>query len=170
MKQSRVNFGQSKGYSLIAKTLHWGFVGLFAYGVIKQVNDVSELSNSALLRFEILFAAGFSILLALRFLYMRFTQTSALPQSTSPWQKLAAKLVHYGLYLSFGSIAASGLFIGALYSYGVTQGLLMNSVIALHEASVTASYYLIAVHVLAAIYHRLLGDRVWSAMVPLWRE
>ena len=101
---------------------------------------------------------------------MRFTQKSSLPEDTGSLQKLAAKIVHLGLYLSFASIAASGLIIGSLYYLDIKDGLLINSIIGFHELSVTLSYYLIATHILAAIYHRLLRDGVWNSMVPIWRE
>lgn len=39
-----------------------------------------------------------------------------------------------------------------------------------HEAFYWASVNLIAVHVLGALYHRHLGDGVWTAMVPMFRE
>ena len=170
MKKREENFDQSNGYSGIAKIMHWGFVLIFAYGIYKQVDDLSQLSNIALLRFEIFFALGFLALLVLRFFYMKTTQKSALPETSNAWQKVLAKLVHHGLYLSFASIAVSGLIIGGLYYFGISQGFFMEGIIGLHEIAVTVSYYLIAIHILAAVYHRLLQDHVWSAMVPFWRE
>ena len=54
------------GYSKIAKIFHWGFVALFAYGVLKQVDDIGQLRDTALLRFEILFASALLIMLGAR--------------------------------------------------------------------------------------------------------
>ena len=169
MEQSN-SVNKPSGYSFIAKTLHWGFVAIFAYGIYKQVDTIEQLEDAALLRFEVIFAAVFLTLLLLRFFYMTRTQSSSLPESTAWWQKLAAKIVHYGIYVSFGSIAASGILIGVLYSLGVKAGFVIEAIVGLHEISVTLSYYLIALHVLAAIYHRFLKDGVWSAMVPVWKE
>ena len=45
-----------KTYGPIARTFHWGFIGIFLYGIIKQVDDISLLEDSALLRLEVLFA------------------------------------------------------------------------------------------------------------------
>ena len=73
---------------------------------------------------------------------------------------MLAKLIHYALYLSFASIAVSGLIIGGLYYFGVTQDFLMAGIIVLHEIAVTVSYYLICIHILAAVYHRILRDHV----------
>ena len=170
MTKSDVDFDKSNGYSSTAKILHWGFVFIFAYGIYKQVDDISQLSNPSLLRFEIVFALGFLALLILRFFYMKTTQKTALPETASAFQKMASKLVHYGLYLSFASIATSGLIIGALYYFGTSQGFLMEGIVGFHETAVTVSYYLIGIHILAAVYHRILRDHVWDAMVPFWRD
>ena len=153
-------------YSKVAKLMHWGFVFLFAYGVFKQVDDVAELSDPSLFRLEIVFAGIFILLLLGRFVYMTKTQRSALPESTSYIQKIAAKIVHLGMYISLGSIALTGLGIGGLYWIGLKEGLIMEAVISIHEFSVTATYWLVGIHILAAVYHRFKADGVWSAMVP----
>jgi cytochrome b561 len=76
-----------KSYGPIARTFHWGFIGIFLYGIIKQVDDISQLEDSALLRFEVLFALLFLAVLAGRFIYMTKTQTSALLENTSRFQR-----------------------------------------------------------------------------------
>ena len=35
-------------YSNIAKFFHWGFVILFIYGVVKQVDDINQLEDNSL--------------------------------------------------------------------------------------------------------------------------
>ena len=157
-------------YSKLAKVFHWGFVVLFAYGIAKQVDDISQLEDFALLRFELIFATIMILLLAIRFLYMAKTQTSSLPEETSTFQRLAAKLVHLGMYVSLATIAFSGILIGGIYWIGMKDGFLIEGIIAVHELAVTASYWLIGVHVAAAVFHRLKQDGVWSSMVPLWKE
>ena len=158
------------GYSKIAKIFHWGFVALFVYGVLKQVDDIGQLRDTALLRFEILFASALLIMLGARFLYMRRTQKTSLPEETPYAQKIAAKTAHLGMYISLVTIAFSGILIGLLYWLGFSNGILINGAVGLHEVSVTLTYWLIAVHVLAAIYHRFRKDGVWDAMVPFWKE
>ena len=153
-------------YSIIAKLMHWGFVLLFAYGVFKQVDNVAELSDPSLFRLEIFFAGIFILLLFGRFVYMTKTQRSALPENTSYIQKIAAKFVHLGMYISLGSIALTGLGIGGLYWIGLKEGLIMEAVISIHEFSVTATYWLVGIHILAALYHRFKADGVWSARGP----
>ena len=58
-------------YSKFAKTMHWGFVLLFAYGVFKQVDSLSELADPSLFRLEIVFAGIFILLLIIRFIYVK---------------------------------------------------------------------------------------------------
>ena len=157
-------------YSTTAKVFHWGFVVLYTYGIAKQVDDISQLEDFALLRFEFIFATIMIFLLAIRFLYMAKTQTSSLPEETSAFQRLAAKLVHLGMYVLLATIAVSGILIGGIYWIGMKDGLLIEGIIAVHELAVTASYWLIGVHVAAAVFHRLKQDGVWSSMVPIWKE
>lgn len=157
-------------YGPLAKTFHWGFIAIFAYGIYKQVDGVEALADADLLRFELIFAVGFVILLGLRLGYMKATQTSALPADTARWQVLAAKAVHYGMYVSLSAIAITGILIGLIYTPETTESWTMEAAIMLHEFAVTASYVLIGIHVVAALYHRYLRDGVWSAMVPVFKE
>ena len=159
-----------KGYSTIAKLFHWGFVALFVYGIAKQVDDISQLEDFALLRFELIFATIFLTMLALRFLYMSRAQSSSLPTETSTLQKLAAKLAHLGMYASLAAIAITGILISVFYWIGIKNGLFVQGLVTLHESAVTLSYWLIGLHVVAAIYHRFKGDGVWDSMVPVWKE
>ena len=161
---------KSTNYSTTAKVFHWGFVVLFAYGIAKQVDNISQLEDSALLRFELIFATILIFLLAVRFLYMTKTQMSSLPEETSAFQKLAAKLVHLGMYASLTTIALSGILIGGIYWMGMKEGLLIEGITAVHELAVTASYWLIGLHIAAAVFHRFKNDGVWNSMVPIWKK
>ena len=158
------------GYSPVAKIFHWSFVLIFAYGIYKQVDDIQQLEGLSLLKFEILFASIFLLLLFIRFIYMAKTQTSSLPENTHIIQKVAAKIVHLGVYTSMASIAITGLIIGGLYYAGLKQGIIMEGIVRIHEFSVTASYWFIGVHISAAIYHRFKKDGVWNSMVPFLQE
>ena len=143
---------------------------MFAYGVLKQVDDIGQLRDTALLRLEILFASALLIMLSARFLYMRRTQQTSLPEETPYAQQIAAKIAHLGMYISLATIALSGILIGLLYWLGFSNGILIGGTVGLHEVSVTITYWLIAVHVVAAIYHRFRKDGVWDSMVPFWKE
>ena len=157
-------------YSFIAKTLHWGFVIFFAYGIIKSVDELEQLENSSFLRFEFLFASAFLILLALRFFYMKKTQNTSLPAGTGKLQRLAAKIVHLGMYMILAVIALTGLIIGLLFWMGFQSFFLIALLVTLHEFAIQVMYWLIFAHISAAIYHRLRKDGVWNSMVPFWKE
>ena len=168
MGETKLNRDQK--FSALAKIMHWGFVLLFIYGLLKQIDNLNQLEDSSVLRFEVLFALIFLSLLGIRFIYMKKTQGSSLPVSTPKSQKLAAKIVHYSMYISLASIAVSGLIIGYTFSLGLKEGLLVDLIIGVHELSVSAIYWLICIHVIAAIYHRLKNDGVWSSMVTYWKD
>ena len=157
-------------HSLLAKTFHWGFVILFVYGIYKQIDNINQLEDISLLKSEIIFALAFLLLLGVRFLYMTKTQKTALPAETSKTQKLAAKVVHWSMYTCLAGIAGSGLLIGYFFWLGLKDGLLIEFTISIHEFFVSLIYCLILIHILAALYHRLRKDYVWSSMVPFWKE
>ena len=150
--------------------MHWGFVFLFIYGLLKQIDELNQLKDEALLKFEVIFAVIFILLLLIRFVYMRTTQKTSLPQSTPRSQVIAAKVVHSGMYICLALIPLTGLLIGLLFWLGLEDGFLINLVVGSHELVVSLIYWLIGLHILAASYHRLKKDGVWSSMVPFFKE
>ena len=159
-----------KKYSFFAKFWHWGFVLLFIYGVAKQVDDIKQLEDKFFFQFEIIFALLFLFLLVIRFVYMNKTQETSLPDDTSKFQKIAARSVHLGMYITLAGTAITGLLIGLFYWLGFKGGLLIDLLTAIHSFVVNALYWLIGIHIIAAVFHRLKKDGVWSSMVPFFRE
>jgi len=164
------NENTESNYSFFAKFLHWIFVFMFAYGIYKQVDSIDQLEDIFFFRTEIVFASVFLFFIIFRFFYMTKTQKTSLPVDTPKSQKLAAKIVHSSMYISLAGIAVSGLMIGYLFSSGLKDELLTELIIGIHEFLVSAIYWLISIHVIAAIYHRLKNDGVWNSMVPFWKE
>ncbi len=153
-------------FSLTAKIFHWSFVVLFSYGISKQIENINQLEDLAILKFEISFALLFILFLVIRLIYMTQTQRSSLPPSTPKAQKTLARMVHYGMYIGMISIAFSGLLIGCLYWLGLKVGITIDAIIAWHEASVSIIYWLIGLHLLGAIFHLVKNDGVWESMAP----
>ena len=153
-------------YTLTAKIFHWSFVILFAYGISKQIDNINQLEDLALLKFEIAFALLFILFLVARFVYMKRTQKSSLPPDTPMVQRALAKAVHYGMYVGMISIALSGLVIGCLYWLGLKSGIIIETIIGWHEVSVSIVYWLVGLHLIGAIYHRFKNDGVWESMTP----
>ena len=163
MKESRL-------YSPAAKWMHWGFIAVFVYGVIKQVDEVAELEDLTLLINEVLFTVLFLSILLVRYIYMR-TVSAALPVLDMPRRLvLLAKIVQQGMYLSLALIAMTGLAIGGLYYSGVKEGALLEVVLLAHELFFWVSVNLMGAHVAGAIYHRFKSDGVWDSMVPFFKE
>ena len=161
---------EKKQYSFLAKFWHWGFVLLFIYGVAKQVDEIEQLEDKFFFQFEIVFALLFLFLLIIRFVYMNKTQETSLPDDTSKFQKITARSVHLGMYATLAGTAITGLLIGLFYWLGFKEGLLINLLTVIHSFVVNALYWLIGIHIVAAIYHRLKKDGVWSSMVPFLKE
>ena len=101
---------------------------------------------------------------------MNKTQETSLPDDTSKFQKIAARSVHLGMYITLAGTAVTGLLIGLFYWLGFKGGLLIDLLTAIHSFVVNALYWLIGIHIIAAVYHRLKKDGVWSSMVPFFRE
>tara|TARA_B100000575_G_scaffold286481_1_gene283331 strand:+ start:4802 stop:5302 length:501 start_codon:yes stop_codon:yes gene_type:complete len=160
----------SSHYSKIAKLFHWGFVILFVYGVAKQVDNLNQLEDLSFFRFEIIFSLIFLFLLIIRFIYMKRTQKTSIPENTPQVQKITAKVVHNGMYILLALTVLSGLLIGFLFWLGLKDGLIINIVIRIHELIINLLYFFIVIHVIAATYHRLKKDGVWTSMVPFFKE
>jgi len=154
----------------IARVLHWGFTGVFIYALTKQLDEVDELEDRALLVYEMWFASFFLVLLITRFVYMHMTRPTALPPETPKRTRLMARSVHIAMYVGLALIAVTGLWIGAMYGAGNKSGTAMDIALLLHEIAVNTSFLLIAGHVGAAIYHRRQGDGLWDSMSPFWKE
>ena len=165
MRNSEVEITKPS-YTLTAKIFHWSFVVLFAYGISKQIDNINQLEDLALLKFEIAFALLFILFLMARFVYMNRTQKSSLPPNTPAVQKALAKAVHFGMYIGMVSIALSGLVIGCLYWLGLKSGIIIETIISWHEVSVSIVYWLVGLHLIGAIYHRFKNDGVWESMTP----
>ncbi len=161
---------RARPHSTTARLIHWGSIGVFAYALSKQLDELDELQDHALLQSEMVFAGFFLLLLIARFVYMQTTRPSALPTNTPRRERQLARAGHLALYGAIAIIALSGLVIGTLYSAGHRTSFAMETALLTHEVAVNGSYFLIAGHVLAALYHRRKRDGIWNAMVPWWRE
>ena len=162
----------SMQHTLLGKIFHWGFVLLYAYGIFKQIDDLSELEDAALLTFEIVFASVFLVLVVIRYGYMRRFETfqgSVVP--VHRYHKRFARFMHVAMYLCLVLLPLTGLAIAGLYTQGIGEDeLAMDAAIVLHGFSADLSYVLIAMHVVAALYSRIKGEGVWTSMVPVFTE
>ena len=164
-----------RSHTRLAKFIHWSFVGLYVYGIIKQVDDLSSLDDTQLLWFEVGFATLFLIIVLARYFYMRRFET--LQGATVPVHivhRRFARVVHIAMYLCLIMLPVTGLMIAGLYSQGYTVNAtpdepqtVMDIVLDLHGFAADLSYFLIVLHISAAVYSRIKGEGVWSSMVPV---
>ena len=157
-------------HSLLGKSLHWFFVLLFGYGVFKQIENKEQLNDFEILISEMFFAVAFLLFIIFRFIYMKRRYKTALRSETSKIQLIATKVVHTSMYLVLIGIAISGLGIGTLFWMGYKDGLLIETIIWVHELLFSTILWLISIQILAAIYHRTQHDFVWSSMVSFFKE
>ena len=155
----------------LAKTVHWTFILLYAYGIFKQIDDLSQLEDTELLIFEVIFASVFLLIVLLRYYYMRKFETFQGAQvPIHQVHKFFAKTIHSLMYICLILLPVTGLLIAGLFAQGVKEGILIDSVTELHGFSADLSYVLIAIHVAAAVYSRIKGEGVWTSMVPVLKE
>ena len=155
-------------HTTLAKFIHWAFTLLYAYGIFKQVDDLSELEEASLLNFEILFATIFLIIVLIRYFYMKDIPALLGAHEDVPKGHLfIAKTVHRLVYFSLIMLPTTGLLIAGLFNLGMGG---IDVAIALHEFSAFLSYIVIALHVGASLYSRFKGEGMWNAMVPIWKE
>ena len=155
-------------HTFLAKLIHWTFIPLYAYGIFKQVDDLSQLEDASFLNFEILFAIVFLIIVLLRYFYMK--DTPSLLGAHNELHKghlFIAKMVHRLVYFSLIMLPTTGLLIAGLLSLGMGH---LGIAVAIHEFSADLSYVVIALHVGATLYSRFKGEGLWNAMVPIWKE
>ena len=155
-------------HTFLAKTIHWTFSILYAYGIIKQVDDLDELEDASLLNFEIIFAFVFLIVVMVRFFYMK--DAKILLGANYEMHKghlFIAKATHRIIYFSLIMLPTTGLLIAGMFNFGIPG---MRIAIALHEIAAFLSYVTIAIHIFASLYSRLKGEGIWNAMVPIWQE
>lgn len=168
---SEIRYCMSESHTTLAKVFHWGFIILYAYGIFKQVDDISQLEDSGLLAFEVAFASIFLVIVMVRYYYMRKFQTFLGADKPVPvTHRYLAKSIHTSMYLCLILLPLSGLLIAVLFSQGISEGPMQDFALAVHEFSADLSYILIAIHVGAAMWSRIKGEGVWTSMVPIWKE
>ena len=165
-------------HTKLAKFIHWTFILLYLYGIVKQVNELEDLEENQLLLFEIAFATMFLTIVILRYSYMRRFKT--FQGATEPVHIVHyyfARIVHRAMYACFILLPLTGLIIAGLYTQGYNENAtpdeeqtIMDIVLDLHGAVADLSYMLIILHIGAAIYSRIKGEGVWSSMVPVLKE
>ena len=129
-KKDQSNHSLVASHSFASKFLHWSFTLLYAYGILKQVDDISQLEDAALLEFETVLAIVYLAIVIVRYFYMRKIPTLVgAPDNISKVHILFACSIHLGMYFSLVMLPVSGLLIAFLFSIGFKDGILQLSLI-----------------------------------------
>ena len=109
-------------HTFLGKTFHWCFIILYAYGIFKQLDDISQLEDKGLLVFEVAFASIFLLIVILRYSYMRKFGTFIGANEPIPRvHELLARSIHVSMYLCLILLPLSGLAIAGLFSLGSSR-------------------------------------------------
>jgi len=156
----------STSHGFVTKGIHWLSILLIGYGYFKGLNNVNQLADPALLRFEVIFALVLGLLFAFRLFWtQKIGGATRLPQEAPKWEHVASRIVHYGLYGSVFTIVGSGLGIAYVYSSDFLGNFVMNGLIAVHEVSLTVLPALILTHIAGALWHKVIRrDGVLESM------
>tara|TARA_R110000824_G_scaffold118960_2_gene271495 strand:+ start:114341 stop:114868 length:528 start_codon:yes stop_codon:yes gene_type:complete len=169
-----------QSYSGIAKTLHWTImvlVLLMLYGGFTS-EDLPKEDRLGFFQTHAGLGIIVLILMLVRIVWRRSHPAPALPEGLPRWQQIASKATHHGLYLLVIAQPVIGLMLVStskfnLKAFGVF-GLQIapNEMIheigeTLHGVNAWIITALIALHVLAALYHHFVRkDNVLKRMLP----
>lgn len=146
-----------KPHGFVTKGIHWLSILLLGYGYFKGLNNVNQLADPALFRFEVIFALGMGAVFLFRLFWTyKIAGATRLPDTAPKWEHFLSRMVHYGLYGSVFTIVGSGLAIAYAYTSSILGGFFMNAMIGLHEASLAVLPVLIIIHVIGALWHKFV--------------
>jgi cytochrome b561 len=167
-------------YGFMSRALHWG-MGLAVFAMIALGTWMTDLPNGAQKGqvYMLHKSIGFTLLgVFLWRLYWRLTTVMPqLPETLALWQKRAARLNHFILYVYMGGMLLTGTFMSLLgrgidwFSLGTISLPYKNPEVTdtLHSLHMTLTDYMwvfLALHVGVAFYHHwVLKDRILMRMV-----
>lgn len=164
----------------VAKTLHWAIMILLLpmlwYGF--QADDIPKEEKLAFFQNHSGIGLVILVLMIARLVWRRAHPVPPLPATTPRWQQIASKATHHGLYTLVILQPLLGLLLtttskGNLHPFGLF-GLHIVENHTLHELGETLHGInawvitaLIALHVVAALYHHFIArDNVLKRMLP----
>jgi cytochrome b561 len=156
----------AKPHGFVTKGIHWLSAGLIGYGYFKGLDNVNQLADPALLRFEVIFAIALGLLFAFRLFWtQKIVGATRLPAHAPKWEHFGSRVVHFGLYGSVFMIVGSGLAIAYAYASPLLGRLFINVMISMHEAALAVLPLLILCHIAGAVWHKVIRrDGVLESM------
>ncbi|MEM7470725.1 MAG: cytochrome b/b6 domain-containing protein [Pseudomonadota bacterium] len=156
----------AKPHGFVTRGIHWLSILMIGYGYLKGLDNVNQLADPALLRFEVIFSAGLGLLFAFRLFWtQKIGGPTRLPQDAPRSEHLGSRAIHYGLYGSVFAIVGTGLAIAYAYTSPALGNLFINAMISVHEAALSILPLLILVHIAGALWHKIIRrDGVLESM------
>lgn len=157
---------RSSNHGFVTRAIHWLSAGLLIFGYIKGLDDVSQLADPELLRFEVSFALMLTAVFLVRWLWTKYIAgDTRLPSAAPTWEKVISRYVHSGLYISVFTITLSGLGIALGLHSPVLSGLIVAAMTGLHELALSLLPLLLLVHITGALWHKVVRkDGVLESM------
>jgi cytochrome b561 len=170
-------------YGLLTIGIHWLMLLLFVavYGTIelRELFEKGSDPREALKTWHFMLGMLVFVLVWLRIAARLSGPTPAIRPEPAAWQQLSAKLLHLALYVLMIAMPISGwLLLSAAGKSIPFFGLELPPLIApdkelakqikeVHEFVGTTGYYLIGLHVVAALYHHIFKlDNTLTRMLP----
>ncbi|MBN8529451.1 MAG: cytochrome b [Caulobacterales bacterium] len=171
-------------YSTVSLILHWGIaLAILAQVLLITAHEATEGQEMSRQFVEAHKALGITILLAtlFRIVWRLMNPVAPLPDGMKPWEKIAARVTHIGLYAllifmplsGWAAMSARGrdisfwgLFNWPLLPIGGGREM-ARTIMDRHEMGMKVLYVLLALHVLAALKHHFVDrDGVLRSMLP----
>jgi len=174
-------------YGAVAQALHW----LVVAGIVLQYTWAWRIDRAVSVRETFALvnqhkSIGMTVLglAAVRLAWRAFHPPPAPPPGMPGWERRAAGLVHWMLYLLLFAQPLSGWAWSSAAGYGArfygllkvpdlvpTDERLADALGAVHATLGVAMLVLVGIHVLAALrHHFLIGDDVLTRMLPRWKR
>ena len=160
---------QARPHGRVGKLLHWGTAALLLFAFLDNGDVTGALRDPAAMRFEAWVGLTVALAFALRWAWMRWMNggTSRLPADAPAWERWASRVAHNSLYFCVGLIVLTGLSIPLAQAVG-GRGL-VGAAGDVHEFVAGLTLWVIAAHVLAALWHKLVRrDGVWESIGTPW--
>ena len=170
-------------YGTLSIALHWLMVLLFigVYAAIEFSDSFPKGSETRGLLKSLHFSFGMSILILvwLRLIARLIAPTPDIVPAIPAWQHMLSKLIHLVLYIFMIAMPLAG-YIGRMlagkvtYLFGIALPVFLDvnkdlaeNIFDVHETIGNISYFLIGLHVVAALFHHyFMRDNTLTRMLP----
>jgi cytochrome b561 len=155
-----------KPHGFVTRGIHWFSILLIGYSYFKGLDNVNQLADPAVLRYEIIVASVLGLVFGFRLFWtQKFGGATRLPREAPKWEHAASRAVHYGLYGSVFAIIGTGFAIAFAYTSPLIGRSATNAIVEIHEATLTVLPVLILVHIAGALWHKVIRrDGVLESM------